>query len=297
MGPISRILVAYDGSEHAEAALEDLKRAGLPASLQTIVVTLANVVPPFPADPGDDDPGTTAVHSAKTNSPVHDRVARAIHSASRIAERAAARLRRDFPGWDVQFEVDCAASASSLVQIGDEDHPDLIVVGAHRHFVAGGRFILGSVSQRVLYDSRCSVRMARCTVKHRGPVRIVIGFNGTPQADAAVEAVLSRAWHEGTEVRLVTANEPVDPGLIDAATEKLRNAHLATAPIFRYGNPVPVLVREAEEWGADSIFLGTNNLHGFQHLVHGSVAAAVAARAECSVEVVRSAAATREVAA
>ena len=85
---------------------------------------------------------------------------------------------------------------------------DLIIVGAHRHSVMGGRLMLGSVSQRVLYEARCSVRVARCADAWRcGPVRIVVGFNNSPDAEAAVDAVASRVWPVGSEVRVVTAVE------------------------------------------------------------------------------------------
>ena len=69
--------------------------------------------------------------------------------------------------------------------------------------------------------------------------------------------------------------------------EKLRAAGLTTSQANREGDPAHVLIKEAEEWGADSIFVGTRDVHGFRHLLHGSVSSAVAARAQCSVEVVR----------
>lgn len=297
METISKILIAYDGSECSDAALEDLKRAGLPEVLQAVVVTLADIVPPFSAKSGDDDPGPTTLREIKASLSARDRVGNAIKLACRDAERAATRLRGEFPKWDVRMEVDCAASAWSLVRIGDQDSADLIIVGSHRPFVAGGRLILGSVSQRVLYDARCSVRVARSTGKRGGPVQILIGFNGTPQADAAVEAVLSRVWPEGSEVRIVTASQPVDSDKTGAVTEKLRRARLAASYTLRNGKPAQMLLREAEACGADCIFLGTSNLHGYHHLLHGSVAATVAARARCSVEVVRPVMATRQVAA
>jgi nucleotide-binding universal stress UspA family protein len=54
------------------------------------------------------------------------------------------------------------------------------------------------------------------------------------------------------------------------------------------GDPKKVLLREAETWNADCIFLGARGLnHGGRWLL-GSVASAVASRATCSVEIVRS---------
>jgi nucleotide-binding universal stress UspA family protein len=298
MGTISKILIAYDGSECSDAALDDLKRAGLPGVLQAGVVTLADVVPPFTANSSADDPGPPTIPITKVEPDAHYRVAKAMNAAHWIAARAATRLHADFPKWDVYLDVRCDVPQWSLVKIGDQDHPDLIIVGSHRHFVAGGRLIMGSVSQRVLYEARCSVRVARCSgTRENGPVRLVIGFNGTPQADAAVDAVLSRQWPEATEVRIVSANQPADAQKVGATMDRLRAAHLATSYAFRRGKPAKVLVRQAEEWGADSIFLGANNLHGYQHLLHGSIAATVAARARCSVEVVRPAMATKQLAA
>jgi nucleotide-binding universal stress UspA family protein len=64
--------------------------------------------------------------------------------------------------------------------------------------------------------------------------------------------------------------------------------------VSREGEPAYVLIKEAEDWGADSIFVGTRDLHGFQHLLQGSVSSAVAARAPCSVEVARAVSARPE---
>jgi len=77
--------------------------------------------------------------------------------------------------------------------------------------------------------------------------------------------------------------------------EKLRGASLQTTIELRKGNAKQALVEEAEGWSADSVFVGAKGLRGVEHLLLGSVSAAVAARAHCSVEVVRPAEAAREV--
>jgi len=44
---ISKVMIAYDGSECADAALDDLRRAGLPEKAHAIVVSLVeNWLPP-----------------------------------------------------------------------------------------------------------------------------------------------------------------------------------------------------------------------------------------------------------
>jgi nucleotide-binding universal stress UspA family protein len=91
-------------------------------------------------------------------------------------------------------------------------------------------------------------------------------------------------WPAGTEARVVTAGDHRNLG---AQQEKLRASGLMVSEVTRDGDAAHVLIHEAEEWSAGSIFVGTRNLHGLRHLLQGSVASAVAARAQCSVEVVR----------
>ena len=281
----SKILIAYDGSACSDAALQDLRRAGLPADADALLLTVADVIVP---PPDDELPGELAVRIREMERHTREKRERAVKDAQALAGRAAGRVQEDFPGWRVKAEVDCDSPPMALIKMADRLQADLMVVGSHRHSVAGGRLILGSTSQRVLYDARCSVRVARCSDGRRGgPVRIIVGFSGTPDAAGAVDAVAARAWPEGSEARLVTAGHESGRDARSAAAERMRSAGLSVSEFVRDGDPSHVLIREAEEWEADSIFVGTRGLHGFQHLLHGSVASAVAARAECSVEVVR----------
>ena len=70
------------------------------------------------------------------------------------------------------------------------------------------------------------------------------------------------------------------------ATAKL-SSRLAVSSV-REGNPKGILVREAKRWKADCIFVGAKGLRGIERFLIGSVSLAVASRATCSVEVVRS---------
>src|SRR6266511_635334 len=47
-----KILIAYDGSEGAESAIDDLKRAGLPRRAEAIVLTIAEELFPLPTSIG-----------------------------------------------------------------------------------------------------------------------------------------------------------------------------------------------------------------------------------------------------
>ena len=43
-----RILIGYDGSDCAEAAVSDLRRAGLPAQAEAVVMTAVDLTPHLP---------------------------------------------------------------------------------------------------------------------------------------------------------------------------------------------------------------------------------------------------------
>ena len=282
MKKISRLLIAYDGSDCSDAMLEDLRRAGLPEAVEAVVATIAYVfVPP------DDEFETISGPAAAMVRPSQLRATKAVESALAMAEQAAVRIRQYFPGWSVRAEAEGGTPFWELVQMANRLDVDLIAIGSHGHSTAGGRLILGSVSQRVLYDAPCPVRVARC-LKQRsdGPIRILVGFNGSADAEPALNAVTLRSWPPGTEVRSVSVGKMPSKSS-GVAEERLRTSGLVASEVTHHGDPATVLVHEAENWGADSIFVGTRNEHGFQHLLHGSVSAAVAARAQCSVEVVR----------
>ena len=78
MKALSNILIAYDGSACADAALNDLKRAGLPASLDALVVTVADVIVPPPDKELPDEP---AVRIPEVARHVHDKTERAVREA------------------------------------------------------------------------------------------------------------------------------------------------------------------------------------------------------------------------
>jgi nucleotide-binding universal stress UspA family protein len=70
--------------------------------------------------------------------------------------------------------------------------------------------------------------------------------------------------------------------------ELLRAADIKVSCAVRFGDPKEELCKAAEEWGADCIFVGSAGFSNrFERFVLGSVSAGVAARAHCSVEVVR----------
>ncbi|HKO97371.1 MAG TPA: universal stress protein [Pyrinomonadaceae bacterium] len=244
----------------------------------------------------------------------HERAQHELKEAEAMARRASEQIKRSFPEWDVRHESLADSPAWAVIRKADEWKADLIVVGAHGHSVLGGRLILGSVSQRVLYEANCSVRVARGQRrKADSPLRLLIGVDNSSYANATVDAVCRRNWPNGTEVRLLVVVDTVmaitpypslpevlkwievgDEGnwdqvrqIFQPAADKLRSAGLDAAVMIRRGNPKDEIIAEAESWGADCILLGAKGMRGVDRLLLGSVSSAVSARAHCSVEIIR----------
>ncbi len=312
-----KILIAYDGSNCAEAALDDLARAGLPETGEFSVISVAEVwlvSDQMREEWEAENPDADYLNEINRQ---HDKKSKAtIAEFQTLANHAAERLRRMFPVWTVTAEAASGSPAWEVLNKADDFKPDLIVAGSQGRS-ALGRFFLGSISQKVLTEAHCSVRVARGRVEvdPTPPVRIVIGFDGSKGAQAAVEAVAKRYWREGSEFRLVIATDQAAPSSLDRFVpptavqwaedamksevewmEKLAAPALQTLIDTGFaatlqtvaGNPKKVLVEEAERWHADAIFVGANRFGSrIERFLLGSVSAAVAARAHCTVEVVR----------
>ena len=131
---ISKVLIAYDGSKCADAALEDLRRAGLPEKAHVIVMSV--------------------VENWLCDEPL------SIEHLELLARRASARIHSQMPDWSVEPLVSFGSAARILIEKADEWLPDLIIVGSHGRGMAGRAFF-GSVSQKVAHEAHCAVRVAR----------------------------------------------------------------------------------------------------------------------------------------
>ncbi len=295
-----KILIGYDGSDCAKAALDDLQRAGLPADADVLVLTAAEVFIP-------DQPGTEA--TAEELYPQYipqavklawERNKQEFEEAKSLAAEAAGILQARFPGWKIESTARAETPHWAIIGEANEQRPDLVVVGSQGRSTVG-RIFFGSVSQKVLYETACSVRIGRGReTAVSDPVRLVIGADGSPDANAMLEAVVARNWQKDTEVKLVTVVESFhhygdQPNaqmdrvheIQESAEKKLRDAGLYVIPVVKEGDVKHILLDEAESWRADCIFLGAQGLRFLERIVLGSVSSVVAARAGCSVEIVR----------
>ncbi len=288
MAEVTKVLIATDGSAYSSAAVEDLALAGLPERGEALVLSVAELWLPPPTSFGMVDTGFSGTDALIVGAQVN-------------AGTTAARVREMFPKWDVLTDVQIGGPARCILSVADSFAPQLIVVGSHGHS-ALGRLLLGSVSQKVVTDAGCSVRVGRQGAgRNDGTTRLLVAMKDTPGSDAALAQVSSRSWPHSTEVRLFTAfgpyeafGEKLEPILSNVrelhagAIERLRAAGLEASSIVSEGDPRKGIIDVAEAWQADTVFIGTRDLNRTGRRLLGSVSTAVVNRAHCSVEVCRS---------
>lgn len=273
-----RVLVAYDGSSYAHHLLDDLLRAGLPSTPEILVASVAEDV----------------------------------SQAAATAAEATGHLARLRPDWHVRAQGLAGAPARALIELADAWHPHLLAAGSHGRN-AFGRFLLGSVSHKLVTEARCSVRIARATARPMSdPPVIVVGADRSDGSDAAVHSLAGRCWPAGTQVAVVAAIDLSPDRFEDCdfhenpamhvaewearrkaraelaaggAAKKLCGAGLIAYPVVVPGSPKRLLIHVAERIGAECIFLGASGEGKSEEL--GGAATTVALRASCSVEVVR----------
>src|SRR5262245_26813989 len=291
-----KIVIGYDGSKHADAALDDLRQAGLPRDAEALIISVAEVATPLSVSgiAGNGlDPERIASAVTYTSN--------AIEQAKEFARLGGERVKTSFPEWEVNAEYLVGDPADDLMERATNWGTDLIVVGSQGRS-AIGRFILGSVSRKIVTEARCSVRVARATIaKGDRPARIIICMDGSSFANAAVDIVTARHWPAGVEARIVTVTKPFHmygeaPAMQrsrvrviqDAAMAVISEAGLAVSSKIIEGDPKRALIEEADAWGANCVFIGSRGLNGaLQRFFLGSVSTGVVTNASCSVEVVR----------
>lgn len=310
-----KVLIGYDGSPCADSALDDLTHAGLPEKGEALVMSVAEVwLPPPPPSALEVVEMATANKGALGLERKYMAASAVVKDADEMAAKAAQGFQANFLKWKVKHEAVWGSPNWELFSKAEEWKADLIVVGSHGR-TALGRLFLGSISQWVLNEARCSVRVARGKIDEPDfPVRLLLALDGSRNAEKALEQIVTRNWPAKSEVRVVTVDQPLEltyvggiaPPLrksvdsfnkaehrksqrfVDAAAKKLRAAGLRATGQVVEGDPKNMLPQLAEEWRADCIFVGATGLtNRFERFLLGSTAAAVAARAHCSVEVVR----------
>jgi nucleotide-binding universal stress UspA family protein len=154
-------------------------------------------------------------------------------------------------------------------------HATLLALGTHGHHRAT-EILIGGVAGELLHKAPCSVLIARPRPIANFPSTLVVGHDGSPQADDAFAVARQLAARFGSTMRVITA--------LDGRGVDLAHVHRCTPSAEAVKrHPVKALAEAARD--ADILVVGNRGLHGVHAL--GSVSERVAHQAACSVLVVR----------
>lgn len=137
-----KILLAIDGSEQSESAVDEITRRCFPPDSDVRIISVVE-------EPAAYFPGAFPGDGVNMNFSVE--IEKAARERARVAvEKAAAKLRSDekVRGFNLSTKVISGSPKQSILDEAEAFGADLIVVGSHGHGMVG-RFLLGSVSQAV----------------------------------------------------------------------------------------------------------------------------------------------------
>ncbi len=292
-----KVLLATDGSAHAEIALRLVASLAWPAGTAIRVVAALDTV--HLAGPWATMAGEGLV----------DLQSESVDALGAIVGRAKGALATT--GATVEGHVVLGRPSSVIVDGAAEFGADLIVVGSRGQGPIR-TMLLGSVSAEVVDQARCPVLVAR------GPAieRILLAHDGSVLARAAEDLLAGLPPFSTQPVRVVSVMRPyqgtadtvgpiaagraVDGVAVAEAESRRHHEAVATAAAEHLGrdgrpttwaigsgDPAHVLIEEAGSSKADLIALGTHGRTGLDRLVLGSVARTVLTHAPCSVLIVR----------
>lgn len=192
-----------------------------------------------------------------------------------------------------------SSPARGLHDLAEEIGADLVVVGSSRHSKLG-EILAGNVGLGLLQGSPCSVAVAPrgYAERDRAPLtRIVVGFDGSDEARAALEDAAGLARASGAALELVGVIEQpaiAPPGAesqelqdaleaqmrrqLDGALSSLPDAVESEASLIP-GEPATELAQAAA--GASLLVLGSRGYGPVRRVLLGSVSGALARGTPC----------------
>jgi nucleotide-binding universal stress UspA family protein len=301
-----KILLATDGSAHAQTASEFLKRLPLPADVElTVMTVLSQERQVYPDE-------------MLITDEIHDLLRQWRAAEQKAAQQRLAHEAEGFAslGWAVTTRVEEGHVAEQILRLADGLDIDLIAVGA-RGLSAIKRFLLGSVSEKVMRHATCSVLIARTADEQTAvsrqqaddTMRILVAYDTSPAAQTAIDMLQAWPLPPAQQIHLITVLTLITYYRMDLlqqlSAEWLEEKRNAQANLERAANrlrrstpnitmtleegtdPGQIIIDAAIDFNAALLMLGHAGKSGIERIVLGSVANRVVHHAPCSVLLVR----------
>jgi nucleotide-binding universal stress UspA family protein len=219
-----------------------------------------------------------------------------------ILHRATTRAVLRHPELSVRSAVVTTDPGAALVDVSER--ASMVVVGSRGrgHVVS---LVLGSVSEDVASRAVCPVVVLRPQYDERSRSGVLVGTDGSDESEPVLRFAFHEAWLRGVPLTVVhtvwdavaavssaRASGEVEPGTVGLR----RRLATAVAPLTEqypevrvrielgHGRPSDCLLSEADV--QELVVVGHHHRHGFDRLVHGSVALAVMEHASTPVAIV-----------
>lgn len=233
------------------------------------------------------------------------------------------KVRKTLRRQDVQFHaiVKKGYPGEEIVKFIHAKNVDLVVLGTRGYSKAAG-FLMGSVSQWVLHEARCSVMIARPMARRKKPTRgmnVILATDGSSDSKSAVDFVNSMEWPASTTIMILhvvkkhvyeteqalTMKSEREPEFAKMAEELLEARGQEGARILQdtrkalgssklqvqerlvFGNPAEDILKTARYIKADLIVMGARGPAAGRRMFLGSVSNKVVHSAGCSVAIIR----------
>jgi nucleotide-binding universal stress UspA family protein len=200
---------------------------------------------------------------------------------------------RDATGVSAELLTVTASSAGrGLHYLAEAGDADLLVVGSSIRSFAG-RVLLGDVTRASLVGAPCAVAVAprEYAQEDAALAQIGVGYDGTPESEAALAFARELAGLRGASVRAMTVVEPSYAGLLrgmarrEASEHELAEAKADLAALDGVEGEVALGLagEELATFGAgvDLLVVGSRGYGPIRSLMLGSTAGYLASNARC----------------
>jgi len=289
-----RVILATDGSQHAEEAAWLLAHLPHSDKLELTVVYVSNTV--------------RWQVSSRLMSELIRLQERIAEEERALAEKLFQHLREIFEGANAALDLVVLEGqvGSAILQFAEACKSELIVIGAVGHSMF--ERMLGSVSDYVATHAKCSVLLVRPTglSKQKRPIALCFAQDESIGSAEAIKQLAAFAWGESTHIDAVGvftlpfiySEVPYGFDLaeikksaqqaVDRAAEQLRKLtpNVQTHVVER-NHAGDALVEFAMKRGSDIIVLGKSSQDLFGRLILGSTSRYVLRHANCSIWIAR----------
>jgi nucleotide-binding universal stress UspA family protein len=233
------------------------------------------------------------------------------YSATTARQALAAYVRAAIGDRQVDRRVTNDLPARGLLDLVEAEDASLLVVGG-RGVGELRAALLGSVSYECVHRSPTPVAVVRAGMVHHksdSPARVVVGIDGSPAAQAALEWAVQEAAVRGATLEVVHAwrtpyvgGDPfgativIDPKAFEDGARAVMAKAMASVDVSSLDQPVvtsiahdgaaAAILTAGEQ--ADLVVMGARGVGGFAGLLLGSASSQVVHHARCPVVIVPS---------